>query len=72
MVFDKEKLLHVYDETKDNPKDPVRTARGKLGPAADFLDLATLMPATNVVKDDRAAKATSPGVIGAPPEGTGP
>ena len=46
MVFDKEKLLDVYDETKDNPKDPVRTGRGRLGPASEFKDLAALMPAT--------------------------
>ena len=32
MMFDKEKLLAVYDQTKNNPKDPVRTGRGRLGP----------------------------------------
>jgi len=71
MVFDKNKLLEIYDETKDNPKDPIRTARGKLGPAADFKDLPTLAPATPVVRDDRAAAAGSPGVIGAPPPASG-
>src|SRR5215212_1497811 len=70
MVFDREKLLQIYDETKDNPKDPVRTARGRLGPASEFRDLPPLMPATSVVRDDRAASAVSPGVIGPPPEGT--
>lgn len=33
MLFDKEKLLSVFDETKDSGKDPVRTQRGPLGPA---------------------------------------
>jgi NADH-quinone oxidoreductase subunit I len=70
MVFDREKLLKIYDETKDNPKDPVRTARGRLGPASEFRDLPALMPATSVVGDDRAALAASPGVIGPPPETT--
>ena len=46
--FDKEKLLAIYDETKDNPKDPVRTARGRLGPASEFAELPTLGPATPV------------------------
>ena len=44
MVFDKEKLLDVYDETKDNPKDPIRTARGRLGPASEFQRLADAGP----------------------------
>lgn len=38
MVFDREKLLSVYDETSKQPKDPVRTTRGKLGPASEFID----------------------------------
>jgi NADH-quinone oxidoreductase subunit I len=71
MVFTKDKLLDVYDKTKDNPKDPVRTGRGKLGPASEFKELAALMPATSVVRDDRAAKSASPGVIGLPPKETG-
>ena len=67
MVFDKNKLLAIYDQTKDNPVDPVRTHRGRLGPASEMDDLATLGPATSVERDDRSAKASSPGVIGAPP-----
>jgi NADH-quinone oxidoreductase subunit I len=67
MVFDKNKLLKVYDDTKDNPVDPVRTRRGRLGPASELENLATLGPATSVERDDRAAKANTPGVIGAPP-----
>ena len=66
MVFNKEKLLDVYDETKDNPKDPVRTGRGRLGPASEFKRVADAEARRRrVVRDDRAAKAASPGVIGA-------
>jgi NADH-quinone oxidoreductase subunit I len=34
MIFDKEKLLAIFDETSKNEKDPVRTRRGVLGPAS--------------------------------------
>jgi NADH-quinone oxidoreductase subunit I len=37
MVFNREKLLSIYDETSKNPKDPVRTTRGKLGPASEII-----------------------------------
>jgi NADH-quinone oxidoreductase subunit I len=37
MIFDKEKLLSVYDETVGGGKDPARTTRGVLGPASDPL-----------------------------------
>jgi NADH-quinone oxidoreductase subunit I len=37
MVFDREKLLEVYDQTSGTGKDPVRTKRGVLGPASDIL-----------------------------------
>ncbi len=37
LIFDREKLLGIYDETKDNPKDPVRTTRGELGPASEII-----------------------------------
>lgn len=63
MLYHKEKLLKVFDETKNNPKDPVRTHRGRLGPAAEFGALPPLAPATEVLADDRSAKAKSPGVI---------
>jgi NADH-quinone oxidoreductase subunit I len=69
MVFDREKLLSIYDQTKDHPKDPVRTHRGRLGPAAEFNELPPVAPATPVVREDRAAAAKSPGVIPPPPEG---
>lgn len=67
MMYDKEKLLGVYDQTKDNPRDPVRTRRGRLGPAAEFASLPPLGPATTVENKDRSAKAPSAGVIGPAP-----
>jgi NADH-quinone oxidoreductase subunit I len=63
LMLDKEKLLAIYDETKDNPKDPVRTGRGRLGPASEFGALPAVGPATTVDSSDRAAAALSPGVI---------
>ena len=63
LMLDKDKLLAIYDQTKDNPKDPVRTARGRLGPASEFADLPTVGPATAVENADRSAQAPSPGVI---------
>jgi len=63
MQFDKEKLLSVFDQTKDSGLDPIRTHKGRLGPASDFGQLPTLGPATSVLGDDRSAKADSPGVI---------
>lgn len=35
MMFDKEKLLGVFDETVKRGTDPVRTHAGKLGPASE-------------------------------------
>jgi NADH-quinone oxidoreductase subunit I len=64
MMYDREKLLGVYDQTKDNPKDPVRTGRGRLGPASEFATLPTLGPATPVAGADRSARAPTSGVIG--------
>jgi NADH-quinone oxidoreductase subunit I len=66
--FNREKLLEIYDLTKDSPVDPLRTRRGQLGPASEFDDLRTLGPATPVVDDDRASAAPTPGVIGPPPQ----
>lgn len=63
LMYDKDKLLQVYDETRDNPRDPVRTHRGRLGPAAEFPQLPPLAPATDVEASDRAAQAPSPGTI---------
>jgi NADH-quinone oxidoreductase subunit I len=67
MIYDKEKLLAIYDQTKSNPKDPPRTTRGRLGPASEFRQLPPLQPATPVMRDDRSAGANTPGVIGPPP-----
>jgi NADH-quinone oxidoreductase subunit I len=36
MMFDKEKLLSVFDETVKAGTDPIRTSGGKLGPAAEL------------------------------------
>jgi NADH-quinone oxidoreductase subunit I len=38
MLFDREKLLSVYDETVDSGKDPVRTRSGELGPASTLME----------------------------------
>ena len=35
MMFDKEKLLSVFDQTTKAGTDPVRTKGGKLGPASE-------------------------------------
>ena len=69
--LNKEKLLAIYDETKNNPKDPVRTGRGMLGPASEFGGLGPLMPATSVPTAERAAQVPSPGVIEPLPPETG-
>lgn len=63
LTYNREKLLEIYDETKNNPRDPIRTGRGKLGPAAEFSQLPTVAPATSVEKSDRSAQAPSAGVI---------
>ncbi len=36
MIFDKEKLLSVWDQTTKAGTDPVRTKSGHYGPAADL------------------------------------
>ena len=65
MMFDKEKLLSVFDQTKDSGKDPIRTHKGKLGHASDFTDLHAAFGPCNVRtgNDDRSAKAGTAGVI---------
>jgi NADH-quinone oxidoreductase subunit I len=64
LMFQKDKLLQVFDETKDHPKDPIRTRRGRLGAASELVELATLGPATAVVGADRSAQSATAGVIG--------
>ncbi len=44
MIFDKDKLLSVFDETVHSGKDPVRTHRGALGPASEFNPGASSAP----------------------------
>ncbi|MFM7977506.1 MAG: NuoI/complex I 23 kDa subunit family protein, partial [Pirellula sp.] len=44
MIFDKEKLLSVFDETVKSGRDPVRTHRGKLGPASEVAPSAKDAP----------------------------
>jgi len=68
MLFTKDKLLNVFDETKDNPRDPIRTRRGKLGPAAAFQQLPAVGPATSIPDSDRSAQADAAGVIGQEPK----
>jgi NADH-quinone oxidoreductase subunit I len=36
MLFDKEKLLSVFDQTSKSGADPIRTSAGKLGPASEL------------------------------------
>ena len=55
LIYNREKLLDVYDKTKDDPRDPLRTRRGKLGPAAEFGTLPTVAAATQVTTGDRSA-----------------
>lgn len=63
LIYSREKLLDVFDKTKDDPRDPTRTRRGRLGPAAEFGDLPTVGPATSVTPGDRSARSSAPGVI---------
>ncbi|MBL8817703.1 MAG: NADH-quinone oxidoreductase subunit I [Planctomyces sp.] len=63
LLYTKDKLLNVFDKTRDNPRDPVRTGRGVLGPASEFQALPTLGPATQVATSDRSAKIGTAGVI---------
>lgn len=44
MMFDKEKLLSVFDRTKDRPCDPVRTAPGPRSVASELPPQATSGP----------------------------
>jgi NADH-quinone oxidoreductase subunit I len=44
MIFDREKLLHVFDETVKSGKDPVRTSRGMLGPCSELVASPLKLP----------------------------
>ncbi|MFO0946377.1 MAG: NADH-quinone oxidoreductase subunit I [Planctomycetota bacterium] len=37
MIFDKDKLLEVFDKTIQGGKDPIRTHKGVLGPASEIV-----------------------------------
>jgi NADH-quinone oxidoreductase subunit I len=66
MLFDREKLLGVYDETKNSPKDPPRTHRGALSGASE-IDVPPASPtrpigapAVDALTSQPAAKAVDP------------
>jgi NADH-quinone oxidoreductase subunit I len=64
MLFDREKLLSVYDQTVASGKDPVRTHSGPLGPAAEIA--MTLFPAGgNASAAHPAGPSSPPGTSGA-------
>jgi NADH-quinone oxidoreductase subunit I len=46
MMFDKEKLLSVYDETVKRGTDPIRTRRGSLGVASEPAEPGGLPPSS--------------------------
>jgi NADH-quinone oxidoreductase subunit I len=50
MMFDKEKLLSVFDQTTKAGTDPVRTHRGRLGPSSEMQLPATAFGGTTEKK----------------------
>jgi NADH-quinone oxidoreductase subunit I len=63
MLFDREKLLAVYDQTVTSGKDPVRTHGGPLGPAAEIV--TTLFPAGGSASTAHpAGPSSAPGTSG--------
>ena len=46
MMFDKEKLLSVFDQTVRTGTDPIRTTRGRLGPLGTAPDSGLSMSST--------------------------
>jgi NADH-quinone oxidoreductase subunit I len=65
MLFDREKLLAVYDQTKDSGRDPIRTHTGPLGPASNIA--TTLFPAGGSASSaHRAGPSTGPDANAAP------
>jgi len=65
MMYDREKLLAVYDQTVGAGKDPIRTHTGRLGPASDIV--TTLLPAGgNASAAHPAGPSTGPGTSGLP------
>jgi NADH-quinone oxidoreductase subunit I len=59
MLFDREKLLSIYDETTGTGKDPIRTRRGVLGAASD-VENSPLNPPTVPKNFNNAARPESP------------
>lgn len=63
MLYDKEKLLSMYDQTVKSGVDPVRTGRGQLGPASKILEAPdspnSEWPQKQIGYEDRAS-TTSP------------
>jgi NADH-quinone oxidoreductase subunit I len=61
MLFDREKLLAVYDQTVNSGRDPIRTHSGKLGPAAEIV--TTLFPAgVSALYAQLAGPSSEPGM----------
>jgi NADH-quinone oxidoreductase subunit I len=58
MLYDREKLLSVYDETVKSGVDPVRTHSGALGPAAR---IAVPLPLPNPITQNAEAAAEQAG-----------
>ena len=59
MLFDKEKLLSMYDQTVNSGKDPNRTHRGELGVASE-IENPPLLPPTPVKNFNNGAKPVEP------------
>ncbi|HEV7283023.1 MAG TPA: NADH-quinone oxidoreductase subunit I [Pirellulaceae bacterium] len=59
MLFDREKLLSIYDATANLPDDPVRTHRGALGPASE-LEVQPASPPTRPVGDPAKEAVVGP------------
>jgi NADH-quinone oxidoreductase subunit I len=58
MLYDREKLLSVYDQTAGDGKDPVRTHSASLGPAADIV--VTLPPAGGSATSSKPVGPSAP------------
>ena len=57
MMFDKEKLLSIYDETVNAGKDPIRTHTGDLGPASQLEKPYQAPPASPIKMNEATAPA---------------
>ena len=59
MLFDREKLLGIYDQTVQSGLDPVRTRRGELGPASELL-APPAVPDPRAESRDKVAEPARP------------